>query len=210
MIKYIVLDVDRTIVDSFEPELLSFQEAIEKVIGYKLPIEQIEEFSKLPTNTVFEKLHLNNEQIKQMEREWSSAFEKYKINCFKGIKEVLKELSNKGFIIGIITSRTIEEFHELDEELNDIMNIFTVIVTSDIIKKPKPNSDSMIYLCNQLGCHEKDVIYIGDSIVDKEFANNSGCHFIPVCYDNKELKNEKNACFDPKELPKIIEEIIEE
>ena len=29
LIKYIILDVDRTLVDSFEPELLSFQEAME-------------------------------------------------------------------------------------------------------------------------------------------------------------------------------------
>lgn len=40
LIKYIVLDVDRTLVDSFEPELLSFQEAMETVMGYRMNKDQ--------------------------------------------------------------------------------------------------------------------------------------------------------------------------
>ena len=40
LIKYIILDVDRTLVNSFEPELLSFQEAIENIMGYRINEEQ--------------------------------------------------------------------------------------------------------------------------------------------------------------------------
>lgn len=47
MIKYIILDVDRTLVDSYQPELLSLEEAIEKVLGYKLNDDQISCFIKV-------------------------------------------------------------------------------------------------------------------------------------------------------------------
>ena len=65
----------------------------------------------------------------------------------------------------------------------------------------------MEYLCNKLNCSNLEVVYIGDSYIDKEFANDSKCLFIPACYDNKELCNEKNACFNPSNLPCIIEKI---
>lgn len=207
MIKYIVLDVDRTLVDSYKPELLSFQEAMENVLGYRMNDEQTKSFTTMPTSVFLKSLNLADEEIIRIMKEWENTFPKYKTKCFEGIKEVIKELYEKGYIFGLITSRTLDEYHELDNELSDISNIFKVIVTSDKVNNPKPNIDSMNYLCKEFNCSTDEVLYIGDSYLDKEFAENSKCLFIPACYDNKELSNEKNAIFDPKELLEIIEKI---
>ena len=172
MIKYIILDVDRTLVDSFKQELLSFQEAIENVVGYKITDEQAQKFTVMPTLSFLKYLNLTDEQIKRVMKEWEITFSKYKTKCFDGIKDVIKELSKKGYIFGLITSRTLDEYHELDSELSDINDLFKVVVT-----------------------------------LDKLFAENSKCLFIPACYDNKELSNEVNACFNPKELTSIVEKI---
>lgn len=204
MIKYIILDVDRTLVDSYQPELLSLEEAIEKVLGYKLNDEQTKNFTVMPTSIFLKYLNLTDEQIKKVMKEWENTFSKYKIKCFEGIKDVIKELSKKGYIIGLITSRTIEEYHELDNELSDINNLFKVVVTSDKINNPKPHIDSMNYLCNELNCSSKEVLYIGDSLSDKQFAENSHCLFIAACYDNKELIEEDNKVLDPKDLIEVI------
>ena len=210
LIKYIVLDVDRTLVDSFKPELLSFQEAMENAVGYRINKEQEQQFTVMPTRVFLTSLNLTEDQIRNIMIEWDKAFKKYKTVCFNGIKDVINELYNKGYIFGLITSRTMNEYHELDEELSDINELFKVVVTSDKIKNAKPAIDSMEYLCNKLNCTSEEVLYIGDSVLDKEFAINSNCLFIPACYDNKELSNEKYACFDPKDIPKIIEDIIRE
>ena len=207
MIKYIILDVDRTLVDSFKPELLSFQEAIENVVGYKITDEQAQKFTVMPTLSFLKYLNLTDEQIKRVMKEWEITFSKYKTKCFDGIKDVIKELSKKGYIFGLITSRTLDEYHELDSELSDINDLFKVVVTSDKVNNPKPHIDSMNYLCKELNCSTDEVLYIGDSLLDKVFAENSKCLFIPACYDNKELSNEVNACFNPKELTSIVEKI---
>ena len=207
LIKYIVLDVDRTLVDSFKVELLSFEEAMNNTLGYKLNKEQIKSFTTMPTRMFLKSLDLNDEDINKVMKEWGNTFSKYKTKCFSGIKEVIKKLHSDGYKFGLITSRTIDEYHELDEELMDVKEIFEVIVTSDIVKSPKPNLESMEYLCNKFNCSCKDIIYIGDSYIDKEFAKNSNCYFIPACYDNKELSNEENACFNPNELLEIINRI---
>ena len=49
-----------------------------------------------------------------------------------------------------------------------------------------------------------EVIYIGDSIIDRDFAKNCNTLFIPACWDNKELINEANACTNPID---VIEKI---
>jgi len=208
MIKYVVFDVDRTLVDSFQPELLSFQDAMESVVGYRLNKEQVKDFTSFPTNVFLERLNISNEQIEIILKKWEITFKEYKTLCFKGIKEAIRELRNKGLELALITSRTMEEYHELDGELSDISNCFIEIVTSNKVVNPKPNAESMEYLCNKLRCNSEEVIYIGDNFVDKEFAINCKCHFIPACYENKELSSEENACFDPKELPNIVEKII--
>ena len=66
MIKYVILDVDRTLVDSFKPELLSFKEALENVMNYKMSDEQSMLFTTLPTKELLKVLNLNNEQINKV------------------------------------------------------------------------------------------------------------------------------------------------
>lgn len=204
MKKYIIFDIDRTIVDSYEPELLSFKEAIFNVTGKKLSGEDINNFTSLPTVEFFKLMNVNKEEIRQIYKEWDKLFLNYKTTCFDGIKEVIKYLHSKGFVIGIITSRTMYEFNELYDVLEDIIGLFKIIITSDMVNSPKPSKDSIDYLCDKLNCESKDIIYIGDSKIDKLFSINSNIDFIPACWENKDLSNEKNACFYTRDLINII------
>ena len=195
MKKCIVFDVDRTIVDSYMPELLSLQEAIENVTSRKISEEEMKNLTSLPTVNVFKNLHLSDKEINLINKEWEITFSKNKTKCFPEIKKIITDLYNSGYIICVITSRTAEEFHELDEELNSILKYFKLVVTSDIVKSPKPNKESMTYLCKLLELSKEDIIYIGDNEIDKEFAHNCNVSFIPACWENNELKQEENACF---------------
>lgn len=206
MKKCIVFDVDRTMVDSYMPELLSLQEAILNVTGRKIDENEMNKLTAFTTSNFFKYLSFSDDEILKINREWENTFTKYKTKCFPKIKEIIKELYNSGYTIGIITSRTMNEFHELDDELNDILNYFKIIITSDIIKNPKPDRESIDYLCKELEITSKDIIYIGDSEVDKTFAKNSMMSFIPACWENKELENEENACNTPGDIMKLIKE----
>ena len=63
MKKCIVFDADRTIVDSYMPELLSLQEAIENVTSRKVSEEEMKKLTSLPTNDFFKHLHLSDKEI---------------------------------------------------------------------------------------------------------------------------------------------------
>lgn len=209
MKKCIVFDVDRTIVDSYMPELLSLKEAIFDVTGKEINEEQMNKLTSLTTFDFFKFLNLSDEEIKLVNKEWEITFARYKTRCFSGIKEIIKELFNRGYIIAIITSRTMNEFHELDDELMDILNCFKVIITSDIINNPKPNRESIDYLCNELRLTLEEIIYIGDSEIDKIFSEKCNVDFIPACWENKELENENNACKSIDELMIAVNEKID-
>ena len=207
MKKIIAIDVDRTLVDSFEHELISLQEAIENVTGMKIDNELMSKLTTLPTKVFFKSLNLTDEQLKDINDEWERTYAKGKTLCFPGMKEVIKTLYNKGYTLAIITSRNTNEYHELDYELDTIKDYFKVVITSDLVDNPKPSIDSMNYLCNKLNCSTDDVIYLGDSNIDKTFAKNTNVTFIPCCYENKELINEEYKCMNPIELIKMIEDI---
>ena len=209
MKKCIVFDVDRTIVDSYMPEILSLQEAIENVTGKKFKEKQLSKMATLTTEEFFKSLNLTEKEILLAREEWHITYNKYEINCFPKIKEIIKELYKKGYIIAIITSRTSKEFHELDDKLNDILSCFELIITSDVVKKSKPDRQSINYLCDQLQLNTENIIYIGDSEIDRVFSHNCNIDFIPACWENKELGTEKNACFTIDDLMTTITNIMD-
>ena len=204
MKKIIAIDADRTLVNSYESDLMSFQEAIENALNIKLSEDEIVRLTTWPTKDFIDSLNLTDEEVEKVKKEWEKTYVKYKTECFKEMIKLVKELFNRGYNINIITSRNNEEFHELDKALEDIIDLINIVVTSDLVDSPKPSIDSMNYLCDKLKCTSNDVIYIGDSQVDKDFAINSKCTFIPACWENKLLINDKNACHNPMDILKLL------
>ena len=199
MKKCIVFDVDRTLVDSFLPEMLSLREAIENVTDRHITESEMRKITSLTTSEFFNYLNFSNDEIKKINKEWEKTFSNYQTKCFPNIKDVIKKIS-EDYVICIITSRTLEEFHELDDELNDVIDCFKIVITSDLINNPKPSRDSIDYLCDELQLVPEELIYIGDSIIDKAFSKNCNIDFIPACWENHELENEDNACFTSEEI----------
>ncbi|MBP5683822.1 MAG: HAD-IA family hydrolase [Bacilli bacterium] len=204
MKKYIIFDADRTLVDSCDAVALSLQEAIYNVLGIKIDADELRRLTSLPSNQYLKILNIEGDSVDLINKEWENTYRKYETKCFPGLKEIIKDLSNKGYIIGIITSRNTEEYHELDKELDDIKDYLKIVVTSDLVDLPKPSVNSMNYFCNKMNCNVDEVIYVGDSKSDLEFAKNSNCDFIPACWDNKILINEDKACLKPIDILKYL------
>ena len=63
MSRIIAFDIDRTLVDSFKPELESLKEAIDNSLNIKLTNNEIASAAYLTTEDFFKKLKLTKEQI---------------------------------------------------------------------------------------------------------------------------------------------------
>ena len=91
MKKCIVFDVDRTIVDSFLPEMLSLKEAIENVTDRHITESEMRRITSLTTSEFYNYLNFSNDEIKKINKEWEKTFSNYQTKCFPNIKDVIKK-----------------------------------------------------------------------------------------------------------------------
>lgn len=86
-------------------------------------------------------------------------------------KEVLDTLKKQGYKIGIITNkkRSTAPF-----SLKDNNFPYDTLVTTDDVKKRKPDPESVYKACKAMRLEPKHCLVIGDSVYDIETAKNSG------------------------------------
>lgn len=98
---------------------------------------------------------------------------------FPDTLSTLKELKKRGARIGIISTKyrfRILSFLEdyLPEDFLDI------IVGGEDVTAPKPSPEGVLFALEHLGSTPQETLYIGDSTVDAETAQNAGVDFAGV------------------------------
>lgn len=91
---------------------------------------------------------------------------------YAGIPQVLERLKAAGYHMAIVSNKgqgAVSELH--DEYFKDYVD-FSLGETPMYRKKPAP--DMVWEALKRLGCAKDDAIYVGDSEVDKETADNAG------------------------------------
>ncbi len=95
------------------------------------------------------------------------------------LRDVLLDLRARGLILGLVTSDddTLTDF--CLSELN-IFDLFDCIRTDNGTCPPKPAPDHMQAFCRQFRLSPDEVLMVGDTMTDLQFALNSGAHPIGV------------------------------
>lgn len=178
MLKNFIFDVDRTLVNSYNVELSTLKEALFIVTNTLYTDDVMNELSVLPTNKFFTKLGIDpaSDTMKLINRHWGRLLQNKKIEFFVGMKEVLVELKNNDYFLAIVTSRTKEELEEL-ESLMEIIDLFDIIVTADVVNKPKPDPESINVIVEEKQLNREETIYIGDSKSDLQAAKAANVKF---------------------------------
>jgi len=98
---------------------------------------------------------------------------------FPDTLSTLKELKKRGARVGIISTKYrfrilsyLEEF--LPKDFLDI------VVGGEDVKAPKPSPEGVKFALEHLGSSPEETLYIGDSTVDAETAQNAGVDFAGV------------------------------
>ena len=82
MKKCIAFDIDRTMIDSYMPEILSLQEAIENITKKRINEEHSKKISSMATSDFFKSLNLSTEEIAMVEKEWENTYNKYEVKYY--------------------------------------------------------------------------------------------------------------------------------
>lgn len=182
--KNIIFDVDRTLVDSYHPELTTLQESLYLVTGKHYDNDVMDKLTVLTTNEFFHFLGIDDDEtLKQINYHWGRLLKNYPVTMFTGIPELLTLLAKEHYFLGIATSRTRKELEEIDD-LMKILSIFDCVITSDKVDKPKPNPESILTILKQNHLQPSETIYVGDSESDMLAAKSAGVFFAYASWDN--------------------------
>jgi len=209
----IIFDLDGTLLNTLEDLTDSVNYALEL---YGFPYKNMTQVRSFVGNGVARLMELsipqglNNSQyeicLEDFRRNYSGNIIN-KTDAYKGIMELLKELSKQDYKMAIVSNK----FDKAVKELNKVYfgEYIKVAVgeTKNISRKPAP--DTVFKALRELGSSASKTIYVGDSEVDVQTAKNSGIVCVGVTWgfrDREVLEMEgANYIIDkPEELLRII------
>lgn len=179
MIKVIIFDFDGTLADTIDI-LLSITNRLSAEFGFKSATK--EELAQLSNLTSWQILRYSGISlfkfpllIRKLKAELRSEIPK--IELFVGIKEVLLELKNLGFQLGIITSNS-QENVLASLEMNGLQDTFNFIYSGSTFGKHKV-INRWLRIEN---INPEEVVYVGDEIRDIDAARKTGIKVIAVSW----------------------------
>ncbi|ASS76552.1 pyrophosphatase PpaX [Tumebacillus algifaecis] len=164
--RYVLFDLDGTLLDTNELILRSFEHALETHVPGQYTREHV-----LP--------HMGEALIDQMERfvpgrsqELVATYRKFNIEHhdalvteFPQVNEVLEKLHQAGIKMAIVTSK-MRLTAQMGWELVGIGRYFDAFVTADDTEKHKPHPDPLLMAMRLLGADPEQTLMVGDSPYD--------------------------------------------
>lgn len=226
-IRVLIFDKDGTLTDTstlwFEPTILVLDELIKRN-GMKLSnIEHDELFDRLgitetdiiensviAAGSVRDMLEVLNEfRTIDIEENYDFVvqyFAEYilshpeKIQTLGQVKNTLSELKAEGYTIALVTNDS-RLPAEAVLKVAGIGELFDFVGTTDEFPS-KPATDSLYAIQSKFGVSFNEMIYIGDSTVDEEFAKNTA-GFIAVTSEPNNLEVLPSAIFKVKSIDEL-------
>jgi len=104
-------------------------------------------------------------------------------DIYPGLKEILVNLKNKNYPIGIFTGKGRDSSMITLTKL-DVDKYFDLIVTGDDVEKPKPSPEGILMFVKHFGLKPERVLMIGDSVSDVIASKEAGVKIASALWDS--------------------------
>jgi phosphoglycolate phosphatase len=213
--KGVIFDLDGTLIDSVEDIADSMNIVLRK---HNFPTHNIKIYKRFLgkgiKNLVFEALPEAHKD-KQIRMECFNAMnDAYFNNCtnktkpYDGIFDLLNELVSKEIKFAVLSNKADEFTKKIVITLFPNWNFeFIVGMTNEVNKKPNPQG--ALQISHGLGIQPDKIIFVGDSGIDMQTANNAGMHAVGALWGFKtkeelSLNGAKHLIEHPLELIQIL------
>lgn len=170
---HVVFDVDGTLLDTEYSIIRSLQRLVFQMHGTRISEEDLQFSLGITGADALKQLNIPDTEENFAVWNQFADEEEHTIKVFEKIEETLKKLKEKGVHLGVITSRSREEY-EKGVSSRGLGTYFEIAVCCDDTQKHKPNPDPMLYYLEKTQADPDQVLYIGDSIYDMKCAKAVG------------------------------------
>ena len=177
-----IFDFDYTLADATEPVVQSFLYALEKMNLQKSSRQDIINTIGIPIGESYTILTGDDseegiELFKKYQKEKSDEITVPNTAFIGDAKEVLQILKNRGKKIGIVSSRWGQRINDIFENLNS-RELIDFIIGTEHVENYKPNPEGLFKMIDMIDA--KNPLYIGDSYIDAQAAQNAKIDFVGV------------------------------
>ena len=177
-----IFDFDYTLADATDPVVGSFLYALEKMNLQKSSRQDIINTIGIPIGESYTILTGDDseegiELFKKYQKEKSDEITVPNTVFIGDAKEVLQILKNRVKKIGIVSSRWGQRINDIFENLNS-RELIDFIIGTEHVENYKPNPEGLFKMIDMMDA--KNPLYIGDSYIDAQAAQNAKIDFVGV------------------------------
>jgi HAD superfamily hydrolase (TIGR01549 family) len=176
-IRSLLFDLDGTLLDSYPVHLAAYCNSLSR-LGYQLSEEAFLATYSPNWYHTYAAIGLSKDLWDTADAYWLEEAKKQTPILFPGVGEALRRLGEH-YPLGIVTSGSRSRV-ERDLASNGIEAIFEVVITGDDVHSPKPAPEGLELALKALGIAKELAVYIGDTQIDLETAQNAGVQFIGI------------------------------
>ena len=207
-IKCVIFDLDGTLLDTLE----DMHDSINRVLKTHNLEQKSLDFVRCAVGNgykVFVDKCVNTDNIELKKEILNEYSIDYTNNCdiktkpYEGIIPLLKKLKSNNIKIAIVSNKGDKAVNELNSKYFDGLFDYVFGIKDGIL--PKPNPDLIYSIIESSNIDKDNIIYVGDSDVDINTANNAGIKCISVSWGFRtkrflELNGAKTIIDTPNEL----------
>ncbi|MGI6176913.1 MAG: HAD family hydrolase [Eubacterium sp.] len=177
----VIFDYDGTLADTNRMVIESWQYTYKTLLGHEEDVEKIRSsFGEALVETMAREFpDTPTDEALRIYREFQ--WEKFKgaVDPVPGMLDIVREIKNRGYKLGIVTSRLRGSTHRGLKYLG-MDDLFDAIIACEDTDKHKPLPEPVFLCLDRLGSDAEHSVMIGDSMFDIDCAHNAGVKAILV------------------------------
>ncbi|OGO76706.1 MAG: hypothetical protein A2Y23_10865 [Clostridiales bacterium GWB2_37_7] len=182
MYKYILFDLDGTLLDTNQLIIDSFKHTYKLHIHREIEEKEIIQYFGEPLITTLRRYSPDKaEELYDTFIKYNESIHDNSVSLCCNIQAALEQLKEMGCIMAVVTSKRSRMAYR-GLELFDILKYFSAVISVDDTTNHKPHPEPVLKALKKLGAQADEAIMIGDSVFDIQCAHNAGVKAIKVSW----------------------------
>lgn len=175
-IQSVLFDFDGTLADTMPVIVAAFQQVFAEFEGRRLSWEQVIALFGPPEGEIFKHRLRDPDQAAAALSRYLQVYRELhpsRVVCAPEVPALLAELQRRGVPLGLVTGKG-RTSAGISLAALGLQHLFTVVVTGEDVRRPKPDPEGIQLALEQLGTPPDQALYVGDMDADVVAGRQAG------------------------------------